>query len=59
MLIDPQLSQHGLIHKTLRFLKLRICSYGEILTVNFLINYKNSVIYGKMAVSYEGKSFME
>ena len=39
--------------------KLRICGYGQILTVNLLINCKNSVIYGKMAVNYKEKSFME
>ena len=49
----------GQFHKTLQILKLRICSYGQILTVNLLINCKNSVIYGKMAVNYEEKSFME
>ena len=49
----------GQFHKTLRICKLRICSYGQILTVNLLINCKNSVIYGKMAVNYEEKSFME
>ena len=27
--------------------------------INLLINWKNSVIYGKMAVNYEEKSFME
>ena len=36
-----------------------ICSYGQILTIYLLIDCKNSVIYGKMAVNYEGKSFME
>ena len=44
----------GLFHKTLQIRKLWICSYGQILTVNLLINCKNSVIYGKMAVNYEG-----
>ena len=49
----------GLFHKTLWIRKLRICSYGQILTVNLLINCKNSVIYGKIAVNYEEKCFME
>ena len=49
----------GQFHKTLWIRKLRICSYGQILTVNLLINWKNSVIYGEMAVNYEEKSFME
>ena len=49
----------GQFHKTLQIRKLRICSYGQILTVNLLINCKNSVIYGKMAVNYEEKCFME
>ena len=49
----------GQFHKTLQIRKLRICSYGQILTVNLLINCKNSVINGKMAVNYEEKCFME
>ena len=49
----------GQFHKTLQIRKLRICSYGQILTVNLLINCKNSVIYGIMAVNYEEKCFME
>ena len=49
----------GQFHKTLRIRKLRICSYGQILTINLLINCKNSVIYGKMTVNYKEKSFME
>ena len=49
----------GQFHKTLWIRKLRICSYSQILTVNLLINWKNSVIYGEMAVNYEEKSFME
>ena len=49
----------GQFHKTLWIRKLRICSYGQILTVNLLINWKNSVIYGEMAINYEEKSFME
>ena len=36
----------GQFHKTLRIRKLRICSYGQILTINLIINCKNSVIYG-------------
>ena len=46
-------------HKTLRIRKLRICSYGQILTVNLLINCKKFVIYDKIAVNYEENSFME
>ena len=49
----------GQFHKTLWICKLRICSYGQILTVNLLINWKNSVIYGEMAVNYKERSFME
>ena len=49
----------GQFHKTLRICKLQIYSYGQILHVNLLINWKKSVIYGKMAVNYEEKSFME
>ena len=48
----------GQFHKTLRIRKLRICSYGQILTRNLLITCKNSVIYGKMTVNYKEKSFM-
>ena len=33
-------STRGLFHKTLRICKLWICSYGQILTVNLLINEK-------------------
>ena len=54
-----KLFPRGQFHKTLWICKLRICSYGQILTVNLLINWKNSVIYGEMAVNYEEKSFME
>ena len=32
---------------------------SQILTLNLIINCKNSIIYGKMAVKYEEKSFME
>ena len=46
-------------HKTLQIRKLWICSYGQILTINLLINCKNYVIYGKMTVNYKEKSFME
>ena len=49
----------GQFHKTLWICKLQICSYDQILTVNLLIKSKNFVIYGKMAVNYEEKSFME
>ena len=49
----------GQFHKTLRIRKLWICSYGQILTVNLLINWKNSVIYGEIAVNYGEKRFME
>ena len=49
----------GLFHKTLWIRKLRICSYGQILTVNLLINCQNSIIYGLFVVNYEEKSFME
>ena len=52
-------ADQGQFHKTLQILKLRICSYTQILTVNLLINCKNSVIYGKMAINYEEKSFIE
>ena len=45
-----------LFHKTLRIRKLRICSYGQILAVNLLVN---CLIYGKMAINYKEKSFME
>ena len=44
-----------LFSKTLRIRNLRICSYGQILTVNLLIYCRISVIYGKMAVNYEEK----
>ena len=47
------------MQKTLWIHKLWICSYGQILIVKLLINCKNSVIYSKMAVNYEEKSFME
>ena len=49
----------GQFHKTLQIRKLRICSYGQILTINLLINCKNYVIYGHFAVNYEEKSFVE
>ena len=49
----------GQFHKTLWIRNLRICSYGQILTVNLIINCKNSVIYGHFAINYEEKSFME
>ena len=52
-------STRGQFHKTLRIRKLQICSYGQILTLNLLINCKNSVIYGKIAINYEEKCFME
>ena len=45
----------GRFHKTLRIRKLQICSYNQILTVNLLINCKNSIIYGRMAINYEEK----
>jgi len=48
-----------LFHKTLWILKLRICNYGQILTVNLLVNCQNSVIYGHFVVNYLEKSFME
>ena len=41
----------GLFHKTLQIRKLQICSYGQILTINLLINCKNSVIYPHFAVN--------
>ena len=56
---EESLYSWGLFHKTLQIRKLQICSYGQILIVNLLINCKNSVIYSQMAVNYEGKSFME
>ena len=46
-----------LFHKTLRIRKLRICSYGQILTVNLLVNCQNCLIYGKMVVNYKEKKF--
>ena len=49
----------GLFHKTLWIRKLRICNYGQILTVNLLVNCQNSVIYGHFVVNYLEKSFME
>ena len=49
----------GLFHKTLQICQLRTCSYSQILTVNLLINCKISIIDIKMALNYEGKSFME
>ena len=49
----------GLFHKTLQIRKLRIYSYGQILTVNLLINCQNSVIYGHFVVNYKEESFME
>ena len=49
----------GQFHKTLWIHKLRICSHGQIVTVNLLINCKNCISCGKMAVNYEEKSFME
>ena len=39
-----------LFHTTLWICKLRICSYGQILTVNLLVKCKNSVIYGHFVV---------
>ena len=42
----------GLFHKTLWIRKLRICNYGQILTVNLLVNCQNSVIYGHFVVNY-------
>ena len=47
----------GLFHKTLQICKLWICSCGQILPVNSLVNCQNSVIYGHFAVNYEEKSF--
>ena len=52
-------STWGLFHKTLWIRKLRICNYGQILTVNLLVNCQNSVIYGHFVVNYLEKSFME
>ena len=49
----PFLLAWGQFHKTFGIRKLQICCYGQILTINLLINCKNSVIYGKMAVNYE------
>ena len=49
----------SLFHKTLWIRKLRICNYGQILTVNLLVNCQNSVIYGHFVVNYLEKSFME
>ena len=49
----------GQFHKTWQICKLWICSYSQILTVNLLINCKISIIDIKMALNYEGKSFME
>ena len=43
----------GKFYKTLWIRKLWICSNGQILTVNLLINCKNSVNYSKMAINYE------
>ena len=43
----------SLFHKTLRIRKLRIYSYGQILTVNLLLFSKFSeYTYSKMAVNY-------
>ena len=53
------LVSRGQFHKNLWIRKLRICSYYQILTVNLLINCKNSVINGKIAINYEETSFME
>ena len=50
----------GLFHKTLQIRKLRICIYGQILTVKF---HKNGDItmstWGRLAVNYNEKSFTE
>ena len=52
-------STRGMFHKTLWIHNLRICSYGQILTVNLLVNCQNSVIYGHFVVNYEEKSLIE
>lgn len=57
-LISKMTARLGLFNKTLRIRKLLICSYRQILTVNLLVNWKHSVIYGHFAVNYEEKSFM-
>ena len=56
---DQTQCDRGLFHKTLWIRKLRICNYGQILTVNLLVNCQNSVIYGHFVVNYLEKSFME
>ena len=54
-----EIGSRGLFHKTLLICNLWICCYGRILTVNLLVNCRISVNYGKMAVNYVEKSFME
>ena len=52
-------TSRGMFHKTLQICKLQICSYSQILTVNLVVNFQNSIIYGHFAINYKGKSFME
>ena len=49
----------GLFHKTLWIRKLQICSYGQILAVNLLVNWQNTVIYSKWPQITRKISFME
>ena len=39
--------------------KLRICDYGQFLTVNIYIKCEYSVNYANLAVNNDGKSFIE
>ena len=47
-----RLISRGLFHKTLRIRKLRICGYGQILTVNMLVNWKKSLRYSHFVINF-------
>ena len=49
----------GLSDKTLWICKLQCCICCQILIINLNINWEKSVIYGRISVNYEEKSFMK
>ena len=45
--------QEGQFFKSLHICELQICNFGQILTINFHINWKYFVIYDRMVNNYE------
>ena len=46
----------GRFTKTLRIQKLRICNYGQKLSINFYINWEYSTNYNRLAVNFKQKT---